>query len=207
MIVTPLWTTISSGRVSSQLPPRSAARSTTTEPGAIASTISVVTRIGARLAGDQRRGDDDVAAGDDLQHHLALPPVERFVLRLGVAALVLGVRRLERQLDELRAEALDLLLDRRADVVGLDLGAEPPRGGDRLQAGDAGADDEDARGGDRAGRGHQHREHARQRVGGEQHALVAGDRRHRRERVHALRARDARHQLHREQRRAGRPRR
>ena len=35
-IVTPLWTTTSSGRVSSQLPPRSAARSTITDPGAIA---------------------------------------------------------------------------------------------------------------------------------------------------------------------------
>jgi hypothetical protein len=57
---------------------------------------------------------------------------------------------------------------------------------------------------DRAGRGHQHREHARAVVGREQHALVARDRRHRRQRVHALSARDARHQLHRQQRRAGR---
>ena len=37
-------------------------------------------------------------------------------------------------------------------------------------------------------------------IGGEEDALVAGDRRHRRERIHALRPRDARHQLHREQR-------
>ena len=41
-------------------------------------------------------------------------------------------------------------------------------------------------------------------VRGEEHPLVARDRRHRRQRVHALGARDARHQLHREQRRAGR---
>ena len=52
------------------------------------------------LAGDRGGRDDDVAAGDDLRHHLALPPVERLVLRLGVAALVLGVGGLERQLDE-----------------------------------------------------------------------------------------------------------
>ena len=39
-------------------------------------------------------------------------------------------------------------------------------------------------------------------AGGEQHGLVAGDRGHRRQRVHALRARDARHQLHRDERRA-----
>ena len=120
MIVTPLWTTVSSGRVSSQLPPRSAARSTITEPGAIASTISVVIEDRRALAGDECRRDDDVAGGDDLQHHLALAPVERLVLRLGVAALVLGVGRLERQLDEPRAKALHLLLDRRPHVVGLD---------------------------------------------------------------------------------------
>ena len=103
MIVTPLWTTVSSGLVSSQLPPRSAARSTTTDPGCIASTISVVIRIGARLPGIERGGDDDVAGRHDLDHHLALAAVERLVLGLGVAALVLRVRGLERQLDEPRA--------------------------------------------------------------------------------------------------------
>ena len=121
------WTTISSGRVSSQLPPRSAARSTTTEPGCIASTISVVIRIGARLPGISAVVMTTSLRGDDLEHHLALAAVERLVLGLGVAALVLGVGRLERQLDEPRAEALDLFLDRRPHVVGLDLGAEPPR--------------------------------------------------------------------------------
>ena len=50
-IVTPCATTISSALVSSQLPPRSAARSTITEPGAMAFTISPVTSTGDRLPG------------------------------------------------------------------------------------------------------------------------------------------------------------
>ena len=122
-MVTPLWTMTWSARVSSQLPPRSAARSTSTEPGAIPSTISRVTRIGAFFPGTTRRRNHDVAPGHDLEHHLALPAIERFVLRLRVAALVLRVVDLERDLDEARAEALDLFLDRRPDVVGLDLRA------------------------------------------------------------------------------------
>ena len=87
-----------------------------------------MSRIGRGLARDERRRDDDVAGRDDLQHHLALALVERFVLRLCVSALVLGVGRFERQLDELRAEALDLFLDSGPYVVRLDLGAEPSRG-------------------------------------------------------------------------------
>ena len=201
MIVTPLCTTISSGRVSSQLPPRSAARSTTTDPGCIASTISVVMRIGARFPGMSAVVITTSLRGDDFDHHLALAPVERLVLRLGVAALVFRVGGFERQLDESGAEALHLLLDRGPHVVGLDLGAEPARRRDRLKSRDAGADDEHARRRDGPGGRHQHRKHARQVVGGEQHALVAGDGRHRRQRVHALRARDPWHQLHRQHRR------
>ncbi len=44
-------TTVFPASVSSQLPPRSAARSTITEPGAMPFTISSVTRIGAFLPG------------------------------------------------------------------------------------------------------------------------------------------------------------
>ena len=156
------------------------------------------------LAGNRRGGDDDVAAGDDFGHHLALAAVERLVLRLGVAALVLGVAGFKRQLDELRADALHLLLGGGPHVVGLHRRAEPPRGGDRLQPRHAGADDEHARGLDGAGRGGEHGKHARQVAGGQQHGLVAGHGRHRRQRVHALRARDARHQLHRQRRDAAR---
>ena len=51
--------------VSSQLPPRSAARSTITEPGAIRRTASAVISTGDCLAGNGGRGDDHVAFGDD----------------------------------------------------------------------------------------------------------------------------------------------
>ena len=80
-------------------------------------------------------------------------------------------------------------------VVGGDDGAEPPRGGDRLQAGDAGAHHQHAGGGDRAGRGHHHRKELAEAARGHQHRLVAGGRRLRRKGVHRLGARDARHQL------------
>ena len=51
-MVTPLnEVTTSSPLVSAQLPPRSAARSTTTDPGAMPATISAVTRMGAVLPG------------------------------------------------------------------------------------------------------------------------------------------------------------
>src|SRR4030088_20657 len=49
--VTPPWVTVSSARVSSQLPPCSAAMSTMTEPGDIPATISAVTSTGARFPG------------------------------------------------------------------------------------------------------------------------------------------------------------
>src|SRR5437899_1143613 len=51
MMVTSCATTISPGRVSSQFPPRSAAKSTMTEPGAIVATISAVTSTGGRRPG------------------------------------------------------------------------------------------------------------------------------------------------------------
>ena len=179
-----------------------AARSTMTDPGGIALHHVLGDEDRRLLAGNRGGRDDDVGGRDGLHHHLALAAVERLVLRLRVAAGVLRVAGLDRQLDEPRAEALNLFLDGRPHVVGLDARAEPPRRRDRLQSGDAGADDEHARGRDRAGGRVEHRKHARQRRRGEQHGLVAGDRRHRRQRVHALRARDARHELHREQHRA-----
>ncbi len=54
------------GLVSSQLPPRSAAKSTITEPGAMPPTISAVTSIGDFRAGNRGRGDHHVVFGDDL---------------------------------------------------------------------------------------------------------------------------------------------
>ena len=155
-----------------------------------------------RAAGDERGGDDDVGLGDlDLQR-LALA----LLLLLGelarVAAGGLGVAD-ALDLEELRAQRLDLLLDRGADVEGGHDRAEAPRGGDRLQPGDARAEHEHLGGRDRARGGHQHREEARQLLGGDDHREVAGDRGLRGQRVHRLRARDARDRLHREGGRAG----
>ena len=113
-----------------------------------------------------------------------------------VAAL--GLLAADAQVEERRAERLDLLGHRRADVEGGHDGAEPSRRCDRLQAGDARAEHENARRGDGPGRGHQHREQLRAPVGREEHRLVAGDRGLRRQRVHRLGAGDARDRLHRE---------
>ena len=101
-------------------------------------------------------------------------------------------------LDELRAQRAHLLARRAAHVVGLDHGAEPLRGRDRLQAGDARADHQHGRRADGAGRRGQHREELVERGRADQHGLVAGDRGLRGQRVHGLRARDARYELHRE---------
>ena len=103
--------------------------------------------------------------------------------------------RFDAGLDKARAERLDLVAHRRADVEGLDHGAEPPAGGDRLQARDTGTEDERARRGDRAGRGHHQREDAGQPERGHHGGVVPGKRRHRREHVHVLGPADARHGL------------
>ena len=125
----------------------------------------------------------------------ALLLVELIGLRLRIATGVLRVARVEVERDEARAEALHLLGDHRTRVVGFDDRAEPARRGDRLETRHARADHEHARGLDRARGGHEHREDARQRDGREQHRAIAGEVRLRGERVHRLRARDARDQL------------
>ena len=85
---------------------------------------------------------------------LGLLPLGVFAELARVAAR--GRRVFGLDLDELRAEALDLLLDDLAHVERLDDGAEAARGADGLEPGDAGAEDEDARRGDGPGRGHEH---------------------------------------------------
>ena len=76
--------------VNSQLPPRSAARSTITEPGAILATISAVTRTGDFLPGMAAVVITASLLGDDFGHQFALLAVELFAHLLGVAALGLG---------------------------------------------------------------------------------------------------------------------
>ena len=167
-----------------------------TDPGRISPTTAAGISVGARAARHGRGRDHDVEVGD--------PRLERRLLRrlllgrelLRVAAL--GLLAVHAEVEERRAERLHLLRHRRPHVEGRHDRAEPPRGRDRLQPGDARPQHEHARGGDRAGRRHQQREHLRAPVGGEQHRLVAGDRRLRRERIHRLRARDPRDRLHRE---------
>ncbi len=150
---------------------------------------------------DQRRGDDDVLALDVLGNQrglLLLVGVRHF---LGVTAGGLGLLELiVLDRDELRAERGHLFLDRRAHVGGGDDGAEPPRRGDGLETGDADAHDEDARGRHRARRRHHHRQRAAEFCGRVDDGLVAGEVRLRGQHVHALRAGDARHQLHGEER-------
>ena len=173
-----------------------------TLPAFIFSTLSAVTRRGAGRPGHERGRDDDVERRD-LVGELLLLGLLLLVGQLArVAALALGALA-GLELEELRAERLDLLGDGGAHVVAGDLGAEAPRGGDRLQPGDARAEHEHLGRRDRAGGGHHHRQEAAEVVRRDEHGLVAGDVGLRGQRVHRLRARDARDRLHRERRRAG----
>ena len=158
-------------------------------------TMSAVTSSGDFVAGDYGGGDDDVAFGDDFAQQFALPAVEVFVLGAGVAAGVLRVFGFDGQFDEAAAEALDLFFRGGAHVVGGSYGAETAGGGDGLQSGDAGADDENAGGSDRSGGGSKHRENSWERVCGDDHGFIAADGGHRGEGVHALRAGGAGHQF------------
>ena len=79
-----------------------------------------------------------------------------------------------------------------------DDGAEAARRRDRLQAGDAGAHDEHARRRHGAGCGHHHRQRPAVFGGGIDHGAIAGEIGLARQHVHALRAGDARQELHRE---------
>ena len=104
--------------------------------------------------------------------------------------------------DELGAERGDLLFRGRAYVRRRDDGAEATRRRDGLQARDAGAHHEHLRRRHRAGRRHHHRQRLLEHRGGIDHRLVAGEVGLARQHVHRLRPRDARHELHREQRAA-----
>ena len=99
--------------VSSQLPPRSAARSTITEPGAMPFHHLGGHQHGRLLAGDDRGGDHHVAFGDHAGQQLALAGVESFVLRGAVAARILRILGFDGEFDEAAAQALHLLFGRR----------------------------------------------------------------------------------------------
>ena len=159
-----------------------------------------------RAARDQRGGDDDVGGGDALGDLDLLPVEPALRHRSRVAADAFGslllFGGLVGHVDELRAQRFDLLLHTRPHVARFDDRAEPLRGRDRLQAGNADAEDHDARGFHGAGRGHQHRQETLVLVSGHEHCLVAGDVRLRREHVHTLRTRRSRRGFEREAREA-----
>ncbi|MEO6881044.1 MAG: cytochrome c oxidase assembly protein, partial [Mycobacteriaceae bacterium] len=87
------------------------------------------------------------------------------MLSLMVVPLLLAIAARARGADpdfqEFRTQRLDLLAGLGAHVITLDLRTQPARGGDRLQAGHAGANHQHLRGADRAGGGGQHREKLR----------------------------------------------
>ena len=156
------------------MPPASPARSTITEPGFISFDRLLGDQDRRPAAGHERGRDHDVDLADRLGHQLLLARLllGRQLLRVAARALEVAA---EVELEEVRAERLDLLLDRGAHVEALDHRAQPARGRDRLQPGHAGAEHEHRRRPDRARRGHQHREEAAELLRADQRRAVAGD--------------------------------
>ena len=99
-------------------------------------------------------------------------------------------------LDEGRAEAFHLFLDRRAHIERADDRAEAVRRRDGLQPRHAGAEHDDLGRHDGARRRHHHRQDLAEAVRRVDHRLVAGNIALGRERIHALGAADARDQFH-----------
>jgi hypothetical protein len=89
-MVTLCLSTVLPASVSGQLPPLGAARSTITEPGFMAFTISSVIEHRRRAPRDQRGGDDDVGRGDALGHLDLLPVEPALRHRPRIAADALG---------------------------------------------------------------------------------------------------------------------
>ena len=162
-------------------------------------TISAVISFGAGRPGTAAVVMTTVGRGDAIGQQLALAALVLLRELLGVLARAPALRLLlDLDLDELGAEALDLFLDRRPHVVGLDHRAEALRGRNRLQARDSRAEDEHARRLRGAGRGDQHREELAQLLGARERGAIAAHDRLRGQRVHRLRARGAGDHLHRE---------
>src|SRR6266566_3244556 len=147
-----------------------------------------------RLSGDQQRrpfarylgsGDDDVVARDVgvqlvlLCALLRLRQCPRVAARGGCAAD-------RADGEEGGAEGLHVTLGGGAHIVSGHDGAEPACGADRLQARDSRAEHEHFGRPCGARRRDEQREEARERAGGDEHGLVAGDVRLRRQRVHGL---------------------
>ena len=159
---TPWCSTTSPASVSAQLPPESAAMSTTTAPSAMPSTISAVTRIGAARPG--------TAAVVMTTSEAATSPARAARWRSSSSsessrAYPPAPSALTPMSTKVAPEALGLLLGRGAHVVGLDHGAETARRGDGLQPGHADPHDQHLGRGDGARRRHEHREELGQVLG------------------------------------------
>ncbi len=159
-MVTPLSTVSSPGFVSSQLPPVSAARSTMTEPGRMAATADGGNELRRRTTGDGGRRDHDVELRQPLLERGLLL---RLLLRGQLSRVAtFGLLAADAEVEELCAERLHLLLHDGSHVEAGDDGAEPPSGGESLEAGDACAQHEHLRRRHGARRGSQHRKELRQ---------------------------------------------
>jgi hypothetical protein len=192
---TSLAMTCSPGWVRAQLPPDSAAMSTMMAPYFMRLIMSVVMMIGAFLPGMAAV----VMTTSDMATALASFSVcWAFLFGGQVAGVTAGAVGRNAGIDELGAERFDLLTGGGTHVVGFDHGAQTLAGGNGLQAGDTGANDQHAGRADGAGGGGQHREELGAAGGGDQAALVAGAGSLRGQGIHALRARDARQQFERE---------
>ena len=153
MMCTPNFSVTLSRSVSAQLPPCSAARSTIDRAVLHADDRARRDELRRGHAGDDGVGHDDVGVLRVLADERLLGREVGLAHLLGVPALALP-RFVELELEELSAEALDLLLDGGARVERAHDRPERPRGGDGREAGDARADDEHLRGLDPPGRGH-----------------------------------------------------
>ena len=161
-------------------------------------------KLRRRAPRDQRCGDDDVLRLDVIGHERRLLLLVVLGHLFGIAGRRLGLTKfIILDGDELGAERGHLLLDRGAHVGRSHDGAEPPRRGDGLKASDAHAHDEHSRGRHGAGSCHHHRQSALEGRCGIDHGLIAREICLARQYVHALRAADARHQLHGEKGGAG----
>ena len=193
-IVTPCLTTVWPGSVSSQLPPVSPARSTTTLPGFMPSHGRGGHQARRRPSRHQGGGDHHVELGDRLLERLLLLRAFLVGQLAGVAALT---GRVDPQVEPLRADRADLIGHLGAHVVAGGLGAETLGGGQRLQARHADAEHQQRRRLHRARGGGQHRKEPGRLRRRQHHGLVAGHVGLRRQRIHHLRPRDPRNRLHR----------
>mmetsp|Transcript_63963 Transcript_63963/g.177463 ORF Transcript_63963/g.177463 Transcript_63963/m.177463 type:complete len:399 (-) Transcript_63963:1792-2988(-) len=136
--------------------------------------------------GDHRGGDHHVHVRENPCVCCELRLLEGLAHLRGIAANALARDANRAHGHELSAHALHLLSRRLAHIIGQDLRAQRVRRGDRAKARDAGANDEDPGGRHRAAGGDRGPAEAREAVEGIDHGAVAGDVRHRGERIQLL---------------------